>query len=92
MYAIRSYYDLPPWVIGSAHFNQQPQSLEIQGVRRSNRLLFERLEPLADPLARGQQFHDYMDVKFQLHQWEQETTARSRKSLKNSYLRFLRVV
>jgi len=82
--------DLPPWVIGSAHFNRQPQSLEIQGVRHSNRLLFERLEPLTDPVARGQQFHDYMDVKFQLHQWEQAATASSRKSLKNSYLRFLR--
>ncbi len=31
-----------------------------------------------------------MDVTFQLHQWERETSARGRKSLKNSYLRFLR--
>jgi NAD+--dinitrogen-reductase ADP-D-ribosyltransferase len=85
-----NFCDLPPWVIGSVHFNQKPQPLEIQGVRRSNRQLFERLAALDAPEARGEQFHDYMDVKFQLHQWEQEASARSRKSLKNSYLRFLR--
>ena len=31
-----------------------------------------------------------MDVTFQLHQWQRETTRSSRKCLKNSYLRFLR--
>jgi NAD+--dinitrogen-reductase ADP-D-ribosyltransferase len=31
-----------------------------------------------------------MDVRFQLHQWHREETPSSRKSLKNSYLRFLR--
>jgi NAD+--dinitrogen-reductase ADP-D-ribosyltransferase len=81
---------LPPWAIASRHFNENPQPLEIQGVRRANRLLFERLNTLDDPLERGAQFHDYMDVTFQLHQWAQETSAKGRKSLKNSYLRFLR--
>jgi NAD+--dinitrogen-reductase ADP-D-ribosyltransferase len=82
--------NLPPWAIASRHFNRHPQPLEIQGVRRANRLLFERLDALDDPSARGALFHDYMDVTFQLHQWEQETSPHSRKSLKNSYLRFLR--
>lgn len=45
---------------------------------------------MADPEARGLQFHDFMDVRFQLHQWQRETTTNSQKSLKNSYLRFLR--
>jgi len=82
--------NLPPWAIASRHFNANPQKLEIQGVRQTNRLLFERLAALENPLERGAQFHDYMDVTFQLHQWAQETSARGRKSLKNSYLRFLR--
>jgi len=81
---------LPPWAIASRHFNRHPQPLEIQGVRHANRLLFERLERLDEPAARGAQFHDYMDVTFQLHQWEREASAGGRKSLKNSYLRFLR--
>ncbi|MDO3378632.1 NAD(+)--dinitrogen-reductase ADP-D-ribosyltransferase [Geoalkalibacter halelectricus] len=82
--------NLPPWVIASRHFNAHPQPLEIQGVRQANPLLFERLAALDDAAARALQFHDYMDVTFQLHQWQQETSAKGRKSLKNSYLRFLR--
>jgi NAD+--dinitrogen-reductase ADP-D-ribosyltransferase len=82
--------DLPPWTIASRHFNRHPQPLEIQGVRQANRLLFKRLGALPSPLERAEQFHDYMDVTFQLHQWQQETTPHGRKSLKNSYLRFLR--
>jgi len=31
-----------------------------------------------------------MDVRFQLHQWQREPSRSSQKSLKNSYLRFLR--
>jgi len=81
---------LPPWAIASRHFNRHPQPLEIQGVRQANRLLFERLDACADPLRRGTLFHDYMDVTFQLHQWERETSLRGRKSLRNSYVRFLR--
>lgn len=82
--------NLPPWVIASHYFNKNPQKLEIQGVRQSNRFLFDRLARLQTREMRGLQFHDYMDVTFQLHQWEQEETRSSRKSLKNSYLRFLR--
>lgn len=81
---------LPPWAIASRHYNRHPQPLEIQGVRQANRLLFERLAGLDDPLQRAALFHDYMDVTFQLHQWQQETSLLGRKSLKNSYLRFLR--
>jgi len=81
---------LPPWAIASRHFNRNPQPLEIQGVRQANRLLFERLDACSDEVRRGELFHDYMDVTFQLHQWERETSLRGRKSLKNSYVRFLR--
>ena len=82
--------NLPPWAIASRHFNRHPQTLEIQGVRQSNRRLLDQLSNMDSPLERGQVFHDYMDVTFQLHQWARETTASGRKSLKNSYLRFLR--
>jgi len=82
--------NLPPWVIASHFFNKNPQPLEIQGVRQSNRLLFERLAKLETCEMRGLQFHDYMDVTFQLHLWESEASNSGRKSLKNSYLRFLR--
>lgn len=81
---------LPPWAIASLHYNRHPQSLEIQGVRHNGRPLFEKLDRLVDPEARGLLFHDFMDVRYQLHQWQREETQNSRKSLKNSYLRFLR--
>lgn len=81
--------NLPPWVIASRHFNEHPQSLEIQGVRLANRFLFEKLDSLGSAEERAVVFNDYMSVKFQLHQWQRET-ATARKSLKNSYLRFLR--
>ena len=81
---------LPPWAIASRHFNSHPQPLEIQGVRQNNRLLFERLDASDEQRRRAEVFHDYMDVTFQLHQWERENTVKGRKSLKNSYLRFLR--
>ena len=82
--------NLPPWAIASRNFNRHPQALEIQGVRHSHQRLFTSLDGIETRLARGQQFHDYMDVVFQLHQWESADTSSSRKSLKNSYLRFLR--
>lgn len=52
--------------------------------------MFAGLEKIEDPELRGSRFHDFMDVTFQLHQWEREATRSSQKSLKNSYLRFLR--
>lgn len=82
--------NLPPWAIASKHYNRNPQELEIQGVRHNGRTLFAKLDVEPEPDARGLIFHDFMDVRYQLHQWEREATRNSRKSLKNSYLRFLR--
>lgn len=82
--------NLPPWAIASKYYNRYPQALELQGVQHNGRPLFEKLEREADPDTRGLIFHDFMDVRYQLHQWQQEETPNSRKSLKNSYLRFLR--
>ncbi|KAF0219212.1 MAG: NAD+---dinitrogen-reductase [Geobacteraceae bacterium] len=82
--------NLPPWVIASRHFSDHPHPLEIQGVRAANRFLFQKLDTITTACERALVFNDYMSVKFQLHQWESQATATARKSIKNSYLRFLR--
>ncbi len=81
--------NLPPWVIASHHFNENPQPLEIQGVKTGNRFLFDRLATICSQEERAMVFNDYMSVKFQLHHWQDQTDT-ARKSIKNSYLRFLR--
>jgi NAD+---dinitrogen-reductase ADP-D-ribosyltransferase len=82
--------NLPPWVIASRHFVADPRPVEITGVRESNRFLFETLDAIGDPELRARRFDDYVSVKFQLHHWEREETDSARRSIKNSYLRFLR--
>ncbi len=82
--------NLPPWAIASRRYNDNPQPIEVQGAQCSGKPLFAKLEQIDDPLERGQVFHDFMDVRFQLHQWESQESRSSRKALKNSYLRFLR--
>ena len=62
--------DQPPWEIASLAFNEAAPAVRLQGVRQANPLLFDRLAQLADPGARVRQLHDYMDVRFQLHQWQ----------------------
>ncbi len=81
--------NLPPWVIASRHFNENPQPLEIQGVRGANRSFFQKLDSMEEAAERALVFNDYMSVKYQLHHWQSHTDT-ARKSLKNSYLRFLR--
>ena len=82
--------DQPPWVIASPRFNRHPLPLEIQGVRRAHRSFFSRLESLAGPAGRQRCFRDYIDLVFQTGTWRRETTPLGRRSLRNSYLRFLR--
>src|SRR6185369_13592797 len=84
-----NYCNLPPWVIASRHFNENPHSLEIQGVKEANRFLFEKLAGIPSQEERALVFNDYMSVKFQLHHWQEQTVTAS-KSIRNSYLRFLR--
>lgn len=81
--------NLPPWVIASRHFNENPQQIEIQGVKEGNRFLFDKLATFDSHEERALVFNDYMSVKFQLHQWQDQTDT-ARKSIKNSYLRYLR--
>lgn len=85
-----NYCNLPPWVIASRHFNDNPQPLEIQGVKEANRFLFEKLAAIPSQEERALVFNDFMSVKFQLHNWQEQATDTARRSIKNSYLRFLR--
>ncbi len=85
-----NFCSVPPWVIASHHFNENPQPLSIQGVREGNRFLFDRLATIPSQEERALVFNDFMSVKFQLHHWQDQSTPTARKSIKNSYLRFLR--
>jgi len=82
--------DHPPWVIASPLFNRNPLPIEIQGVRRAHRSLFARLDRLEDPKARARAFREYMALVFQVGKWRKEPSPLGRRSLRNSYLRFLR--
>jgi len=82
--------NLPPWVIASREFDDHPREIVIQGVRESNRFLFDLLARTEDPDERARRFDEWMDVRFQLHQWREQGTDTARKSLRNGYLRFLR--
>ena len=82
--------DHPPWVIASHLFNRNPLPIEIQGVRRAHRSFFARLDRLEDPKARARAFREYMALVFQVGKWRKESSPLGRRSLRNSYLRFLR--
>lgn len=78
-----------PWVIASKEFNDNPKEIAIGIVRQDNKDLFRKLDAENDPDRRGAIFNDYMSVKFQLHDWPAHAND-ARRSLKNSYVRFLR--
>jgi NAD+--dinitrogen-reductase ADP-D-ribosyltransferase len=82
--------NLPPWVIASAEFNDDPRPIEVQGVREANAWLFRALDALDDPAERARRLDDWLTVRFQLHQWREQATSLSRRSLRNGYLRYLR--
>lgn len=81
--------NVSPWALGSWEFNDTPRPLQIGSVRGENRRLFDRLDAESDPALRGGLFNDYMSVKFQLHDWAAHGDV-ARRSLRNSYVRFLR--
>ena len=64
--------------------------MEIQGVKESNRFLFRNLEALPSRRERAGMFNDFMSVKFQLHHWQEQSTDAARRSIRNSYLKFLK--
>ena len=62
--------DHSPRVIASHLFNRNPLPIEIQGVRRSHRSLFGRLDRIEDPKARARAFREYMALVFQVGKWQ----------------------
>lgn len=80
--------NLSPWIIASREFQEEPQPLELDGVRATERRLFERLAEIESPAERGQVFHDYLSVKFRLHEWPEHRKS-ARSSLRHSYVQFL---
>jgi NAD+--dinitrogen-reductase ADP-D-ribosyltransferase len=87
-HSLYNHCNLPPWVIASRGFQEDPSPLELEGVKVTDRRLFERLALLDDPAERGQVFHDYVSVKFRLHEWS-EHAGLARSSLRHSYISFL---
>lgn len=84
-----NFISYPPWVVASLDFNEAPSALRLAGVRESNQNFFDLLDGEASAMRRGEMLHEYMSVKFALHQWE-AYHASARKSLRNSYIRYLR--
>lgn len=80
--------NLSPWAIGSHEFQENPQPLELAGVRSADRRLFERLDSIANPAERSRTFHDYLSVKFRLHEWNEHQAA-ARSALRASYIQYL---
>lgn len=80
--------NLPPWVVGSVEFQDDPQWLEVEGVRLADKRLFDRLAEVAEADERGRMFHDYVSVKFRLHEWEEHEES-ARMSLRHSYVQIL---
>lgn len=84
-----NFIDLPPWVVTSLEFNASPEPLRLAGVRESNMHFFAQLDAEEDSDRRGEMFHEYMSVKFALHQWDEHESS-ARRSLRNSYVRYIR--
>lgn len=81
--------NLSPWAIASWEFQEDPQPLELDNVHLTDRRLWNQLSVIDDPVERGRIFHDYVSVKFRLHEWADASEA-ARACLRHSYLHSLR--
>ena len=81
--------NLPPWIIGSEEFQMNPSEIEIDGLKITERWLFNRLDKIDDPEERGRVFHDYICIKFGLNEWAEYHSQAKSKSV-YSYVNFLR--
>jgi NAD+--dinitrogen-reductase ADP-D-ribosyltransferase len=82
--------DLPAAYIGSLEFNDRPQPFEIQGVKTSSRRLFERLDAVDNPEERTHLFNEHIRARFHLDELDREHTHGAKRSLRNTYVRYLR--
>jgi NAD+--dinitrogen-reductase ADP-D-ribosyltransferase len=84
---------LPTPLLGSAVFNDHPQSLHINGVREMNRQFFRVMLGEAEDLEdAGQAFHLYMEAMFGLEpeQQEKRVSRDGVRRFRSSYLRLLK--
>lgn len=81
--------NVPPWALSAREFQAHPRPVEIDGVRRTDRRLFERLATITSAAERARIFHEYLSVKFSLHEWAEQRTGPARSSLRHSYVQFL---
>lgn len=82
--------DLPAWYIGSLAFNENPQRFELQTVAHSAQDLFRYLDVFPDPEGRTEAFNAYVSAKFHLDELNREHTQSAKRSLRNTYVRYLR--
>jgi len=80
--------NITPWRLASTEFQNDPHPLEITGARDTDRRLFALLDATDDADERGWIFHDYVSVKFRLHEWT-EHDGGARASLRHSYISLL---
>jgi NAD+--dinitrogen-reductase ADP-D-ribosyltransferase len=60
--------NLSPWIIGSEEFQANPLPVEIDGARTTDGSLFRRLHEIPEAEERSRLFHDYVCIKFGLHE------------------------
>lgn len=78
-----------PWALAAWEFQENPVPVEVGDVLLTDRRLWQRLALIASAEERGLVFHDYVSVKFRLHEWA-EATGPARACLRHSYLHSLR--
>jgi len=81
--------NVPPWALAAQEFQANPRLLELGDVHVTDRRLWARLASINDAALRGRVFHDYISVKFRLHDWPDQTPT-AQACLRHSYVRFLR--
>lgn len=85
--------NLPPVILGSLTFQQQPEPLLIDGVQALHRPFFTALDELEQPQERALHFRQYMCSAFLLNQVEAAGADPQHQRLKRhkaDYLRLLR--
>jgi NAD+--dinitrogen-reductase ADP-D-ribosyltransferase len=82
--------DLPAWYIGSLAFNERPQRFELQTVAHSAAGFFRYLDTIPERQARIEAFNAYLASTFHLDELDREHTKNARRSLRNTYVRYIR--
>ena len=82
--------NLPPVVLGSLSFQDQPEDLRLDGAFPFQAELFSMLDSLPEKTARAEHFIDYMTVHFCLETSEDAGGESKRHRTKADYTRMLR--